>query len=219
MKTKIAIAALLSVLFINATNADTAVRGNMSTKYTSDYHRRGSQLSNEAVQAQVGFNVGFEEVDVFGEFHTNQGTATSADTNEITLGVGTGLFDDRFNAYLGVYNTDQSGSSSDLEAFASVGLNTALSPTVSVFRDTDDSLYTFEGSLNHTFDLDIVNVDLAGSVGNTEASDSKEYSYTGAKVTVSKDIKDINVYTDLSVTDTENRDNETIWGVGLSLQF
>jgi hypothetical protein len=219
MKTKIAIAALISVLFINAAPAETPVNGSAGTKYTSDYHRRGAQLSTEAIQAQVGFNVGLGRLDVFGDFFTNQGTDSSVDTNELTLGVGSGLFDDRLNAYIGVYNTDSTGGDNDLEVFAQLGLGSVLSPTVSVYRDTDDDLYTFEGTLSHTFDLNIVDVEIAGALGNTDASSIQEYTYTGAKVTVSKSINDINIYTDLGLTDTENRDNETVWGIGLSLQF
>jgi len=219
MKTKIAIAALISVLFINAAPAETPVNGSVGTKYTSDYHRRGAQLSTEAIQAQVGFNVGLGGLDVFGDFFTNQGTDSSVDTNELTLGVGSGLFDDRLNAYIGVYNTDSTGGDNDLEVFAQLGLGSVLSPTVSVYRDTDDDLYTFEGTLSHTFDLNIVDVEVAGSLGNTDASSIQEYTYTGAKVTVSKSINDINVYTDLGLTDTENRDNKAVWGIGLSLKF
>jgi hypothetical protein len=221
MKNKLIIAALLSALTINAAAAaaESVVRGNVGTKYTSDYFRRGAALSTEAVQAQVGFNTAIAGVDIFGDFFTNQGTSDSVDTNELTLGVGTGILDDRMSAYVGVYNTDSSGSDNDLEAFAQVGLNSILSPTVSVYRDTSDDLYTYEGTIGHTFDLNIVDVELGGSLGNTDSSAVEEYTYTGAKLTVSKTFSEVNVYTDIGVTDTENRDSETVWGLGLSLKF
>ena len=215
MKTKIMITALLSALLINAASAEpSAIAGHVSTKYTSDYHRRGQELSAEAIQAQVGFNVGIGEVDVFGDFFTNQGTDNDIDTNELTVGVGTGLFDDNLNAYLGVYNTDTTGSNDDLEAFASLQFNTLLSPTVSLYRDTDDDLYTFEGKISHTFDLQIVDLALAGTLGNTESTAAVDSTYTGARATLSKTFDSLNVYTDLALSDNDTRDNETIWGIG-----
>mgnify|MGYP003627715329 FL=1 len=219
MKTKITIAALLSVLFINAASAESPVNGNVGTKFASDYHRRGAQLSNEAIQAQVGFNVGVGGVDLFGDFHTNQGTDSEIDTNELTVGLGADLFDDKLSAYVGLYNTDSTNTSNDLEAYASLSLSTVLSPSISVYRDTDDALYTFEGTISHTFDLNIANLQLAGILGNTDATAVQEYTYTGAKATLSKTVNDINLYTDIGITDTESRDNETVWGVGLSVKF
>lgn len=220
MKNKIMITALLSALLINAAAADpSAVAGHVSTKYTSDYHRRGQELSAEAIQAQVGFNVGIGGIDVFGDFFTNQGTDNDIDTNELTVGAGTGLFADRINVYIGVYNTDTTGVSSDLEAFTSLQINTLLDPTVSLYRDTDVNLYTFEGQLSHTFDLQIADLQLSGTLGNTESSSSVDSTYTGAKASLNKSFGSLKVYTDIAVSDDDTRDNETIWGVGLSVKF
>jgi hypothetical protein len=220
MKAKIITAALLSAFFINAASAEpAAVVGHVGTKYTSDYDRRGQLLSAEAIQAQVGFNVGVGSFDVFGDFHTNQATDADTDTNELTVGVGGGLFEDKLNAYIGVYNTESSGSSSDLEAFAMVQVDTLLAPTVSVYRDTDDSLYTFEGQISHTFDLQVADLKIGGIYGNTETSATADNTYTGAVASLSKTFDSLNVYTDVAVSDNDTRDNETIWGVGLSLKF
>ena len=222
MKVKLTIAGLFSALLINAASAEGPdVQGEVSTRYTTDYHRRGAELSAEAIQAQVGFNVGLGSVDVFGDFFTNQSTGGSdINTDELTIGLGTGLFDDNINAYLGVYNTDSDGSESTLEAFAAISGNYLLSPTISFYRDTDDNLNTFEGSLSHTFDLSVVDLKLTGNAGTTDVSTSTDYTYTGARATVSKDINDsVNLYTDLAITDTDTRDNETVWGMGLSVRF
>ena len=221
MNTKTLFASLLSVLLTNVVSAeDLAVGGNIGTKFASEYHRRGQVVSQDAIQAQVGFNVGLGEVDVFGDFFTNQSTASSgADNDELTVGLGTSLFEGNLAAYAGVYNTD-TASGDSLEAFASVGVNTLLSPTVSLYRDTDDSLYTFEGQLSHEFDLNVVSLEIAGVLGNTDLTSSTDSTYYGAKVTATKTIKDnVDLYADLALSDTENRDNETLWGVGLSVKF
>ena len=129
--------------------------------------------------------------------------------------------DDAFNAYLGVYNTDTGVGDSDLEAFASLQANVPLSPTVSIYRDTDDSLYTYEGQLSYDLDLlDTVGLELAGILGNTDTSSTTDRTYFGAKLTATKTVKDnINMYADVALSDSDDRDNETIWGVGVSVKF
>ena len=210
---KTLVSALLAVTTLNAASAEEAslVKGKVGAKYASDYHRRGEILSAEALQAQVGFNVGLGSVDVFGDFFTNQSTDSGAvDTDEATLGVATSLFEDTFNAYAGVYNTDTEAASSDLEAFVSLQANVLLSPTVSVYRDTDDAFYTFEGQLSYDLGLEVVNLELAGILGNTETAASSDQAYYGAKLTASKTLKDnLNIYAD----------NEALWGIGLSVSF
>ena len=222
MKTK-ALMMALSCLCINAASAEApAVSGDVGAKYASDYHRRGAALSEEAIQAQVGFNIGIGAVDLFGDIFTNQNSESSGnDTDETTFGLSTSLMDDVFNAYLGVYNTDTGVGDSDLEAFASLQANVALSPTVSIYRDTDDSLYTYEGQLSYDLDLlDTVGLELAGILGNTETSSTTDRTYFGAKLTATKTVKDnINMYADVALSDSDDRDNETIWGVGVSVKF
>tara|TARA_R110000824_G_scaffold265390_1_gene454270 strand:- start:12096 stop:12770 length:675 start_codon:yes stop_codon:yes gene_type:complete len=221
-KYKLLLSALLSVgSFINVAAAAPEVSGGVDTKYTSDYTRRGEMVSAEALQAQIGFNVGFDGVDLFGDFFTNQSVKSAgADNDEFTVGLGTSLFEDNLNAYVGVYNTDSTSLGENLEAFASVGVNTLLSPKISVYRDTDDDLYTFEGQVSHGIDLDIIDLELAGILGNTDLSSAIDSTYFGAKVTASKTIKDnLNLYADVSLSDNDVRDNETVWGLGLNVSF
>jgi len=222
MKTTTVILSALLGFFINAASAEAPpVKGNVGAKYSSDYNRRGEILSAEALQAQVGFNVGLGSVDVFGDFFTNQSTDSGgADTDETTLGLGTSLFDNNFNAYIGIYNTDLGAAEDTLEAFASIQVETLLSPTVSVFRDTDASLYTFEGQLSHGISLEVIDLELAGVIGNTDSTTTLDRTYVGAKLTASKTVKDnLNLYADVAVSDSDDRSNETIWGLGLSVKF
>lgn len=222
MKTKLVSLIALLGLSINAASAEaTNINGNVGTKYSSDYHRRGQLVSEEAIQAQVGFNVGLGAVDLFGDFFTNQSTASnSADNDELTFGLGTSLLEDKLNAYVGVYNTDNTSAGDNLEAFASIGVDTFLSPSVSVYRDTDESLYTFEGQVSYGFDLNIVNLELAGMLGNTDLTTTNDSTYYGAKLTATKTIKDnVDLYADVALSDNDVRSNETLWGVGLSVKF
>ena len=221
-KVKTWASALLAAATLNAASAEVpAVNGNVGAKYASDYHRRGEILSEEALQAQLGFNIAVGSVGMFGDLFTNQNTESAGnDTNEVTIGLNTSLFEDSVNAYLGVYNTDTGVGEDDLEAFASIGFNTFLSPAVSVYRDTDNSFYTYEGQVSYDIDLDVVGLEVAGIVGNTDTSAAADTTYVGAKLTASRTFKDnINVYADVALSDTDSRDNETVWGLGLRVKF
>ena len=224
MKTKlITLVIALLGLSINVASAEApAVNGNVGAKYASDYHRRGAALSEEAIQAQVGFNIGVGSVDLFGDIFINQNSESSgSDTDETTFGLSKSLMDDTFNAYIGVYNTDVGVGDSNLEAFASVQANVVLSPTVSIYRDTDDSLYTYEGQLSYDLDLlEVVGLELAGILGNTDVSSTTDRSYFGAKLTATKTVRDdVNIYADVSLSDSDDLDTETIWGIGLNVKF
>ena len=201
---------------------ENSFEGLISTKYTSDYARRGAMLSDEAMQAKVGFAKDLNGVEVFGDFLTNQSTgSTGADTDEFTLGVGTSFMDDLFNAQLGVYNTDHSTAlDSSLEGFVSISLNTSLTPTVSFYQDTDESLQTFEGALSYGLDLNVASLTVDGFLGSTDTVTQNSQNYTGLSAQLSKDInKDFNIFTDVSVSDAESRDHETLWGIGLTASF
>ena len=215
-------ALILGAVSINAAGEANSFMGSVGTKYASDYHRRGDALSTEAIQAQVGFSTSLSGVEVFGDFFTNQSTASEgANTDEATLGLGTSLFGDRLSAYLGVYNTDNSAEAdSSLEGFLSVSVNTLLEPTLSFYQDTDESLQTFEGQLSYDVDIDIVNLGLAGVLGSTDTMAIKNQTYTALTATISRDIRDdFSVYADLSLSDADNRTNETTWVLGLSMNF
>jgi hypothetical protein len=223
-KTKLTImfaALIFGAVSLNAAGED-SVKGSVSTKYTSDYARRGALLSQEAMQAQVGFSTAVAGVDVFGDFFTNQSTASSGgNTDEFTLGVGTSFMEDLLSTYVGVYNTDHSAAAdSTLESFVSVSLNTVLTPTISMYHDSDNSLQTFEGQLSYDVDLDFAKIGIGGILGTTDTLSVKNETYTGLVANASRSISDqFNVFTDVSISDSESRDNETVWGVGLNLNF
>jgi uncharacterized protein YhjY with autotransporter beta-barrel domain len=99
-------------------------------------------------------------------------------------------------------------------------LEAPFSPTLSVYRDTDDSLYTFEGQVSYNLDLEVVNLELSGMLGNTDVSSVADSTYLGAKLTATKTIKDnVDLYADVALSDNDTRDNDTLWGVGLSVKF
>lgn len=225
MKTKTKLTTMFAALILGAVSlnaAEQAFNGSVSTKYTSDYARRGSLLSQEAMQAQMGFSTAVSGVDVFGDFFTNQSTGSAGgNTDEFTLGAGTSFMDNLLSTYVGIYNTDHStAADSTLEGFLSVSLNTTLSPTVAFYQDTDDSYQTFEGQLSYNLDLDLAELGISGILGTTDTLTTSNETYTGLSAKVTRSINDqFNIFADVALSDSELRDNETVWGIGLNLSF
>ena len=223
MKTKliILVAALLGLSNNAASGEDSSIQGGMGTKFASDYDRRGQLVSQEAIQAQVDLSVDLAGVDVFGNFFTNQSSDSSgADNIELNVGVGKSLFEDNINAYLGVYNTDNSSSGDTVETFLSIEANTALSPRLTAYRDNDSELYTFEGQLSQELDLEFFALELAGILGNTELTSATDSTYYSAALTASKQLKDnVSLYADIALSDSDLRSQEKIWGIGLDVRF
>ena len=221
MKTKIVslIIALLG-FNINAAQAeDSTLKGNLGAKVTSDYQRRGEIVSEQSVQAQLGLNSAVGGVDVFANFFTNQSTENGRDSNEIVAGLGKDFFDGLVSAYGGVYNTDFSDAEADLEYFVQVSVNTPLKPSVSFFRNVDDELNTFEGKISQDFDIKLANLELSGVLGNTELTQSVDSTYSAVKAELSKQFDEVELYADVSLSDNDTRDHETIYGVGIRVKF
>lgn len=220
-KTKLTLVAalILGAVSLNAAQ-ESSFLGSASTKYTSDYARRGALVSTEAVQGSVGFSAETSGVDVYGSLFTSQSTDSGVDSNEFTIGVGTDLFKDVLNASIGLYNTDFSSSDNTLEYFVKLQLNTALSPTVSFFDDTDEDLQTFEGSLSYVVENDLADLSVSGLVGSTDTLATEDQTYTGLTLGLSKDVsEELGIFADVSFSDAESRDYETVWGIGLNLNF
>ena len=221
MKTKLVslIVALLG-LNINAASAS-SINGSAGAEFSSEYHRRGAVVSQDAIQARVGASTDLGGLDVSLDFFSNQGTESGAtNSNEITVSAGGSLFEDKMSAYIGVYNTDMSNSDSVLEGFVELGVNAPLNPTVRAFRGTSNNLNTFEGELSHSFDLKVLDLGLSAVLGNTETSQTADSTYSLLTATASKNVaENFSIYADLSLSDTNSRDSEWFWGAGVSVKF
>jgi hypothetical protein len=218
MKTQIAIVALLSVFNINA-SAD-KVSGSLDVSHTSDYYFRGSELGTNSLQASVGANTSVNGVDLFANVFTNQTTASgSANTDILTVGGGKSFADGLLSLYTGVVNVDHDGSDSVLDAFISVKLDTALSPAVTVYRNTDDELYTVEGSVSYTIKSEIADLRLSVEAGTTDVTSSTNRDYAGATAKLSRTYGAVTPHLCLSVVDADDSARDTIVRAGLTFKF
>lgn len=221
MKTKLVslIVALIG-LNINVASADN-VNGNAGANFSSEYHRRGAVVSQDAVQARIGASTNLGGLDVKADFFSSQATASGAvSSNEVTVGAGGSLFGDKLNAYIGIYNTDMSNADSVLEGFISIAVTAPLNPVVRAYRGHSNNLNTFEGELSHSFDAKVVDLTVSALLGNTETSASADSTYSMATVSASKNLSEnLNIYANLSISDNNSRDYETFWGAGVSVKF
>ena len=128
--------------------------------------------------------------------------------------------DDLLNAYVGLNHIEDVPGAAMYEVQVSASVGVLLNPTVSAYRDLDDSLYTFELSVSHQFELGFADLDLSALAGNTEltSTDSRDYYSAGAGLS-----KGLGESTDLSLSalyvDSEDIDREFVFGSSLTFKF
>ena len=216
MKTKIISLLTALGLCFNAASAGNSA----SIGYASDYFYRGVQKAEESIQASLMLSHSVGSLD--GSFHicSNQAVESGTDSYHIGAGLGTSFADGLLSAYAGINHFEDLPGSSLAEAEVKVSFDTLLSPSVSVFRDLDDSLYTYELGVCHTLKTDIVDVLLCGSYGNTETTANSDTDYYGAGASISKDLSETaSLGASIKYVDADNIDDEYVFGVGLTFNF
>lgn len=216
MKTKLLITALLCALSINAASAETS--GSLGVRHTSDYYFRGAQLSSDALQLNVGAATKVSGLDVSAGFLTNQAT-DSANTNTISLEIGKAVLDKRVTLAAGVYNQDTAGGTNLTEAYVSAGLDVLLSPTVTIYRDTSDSLFTYELGVCYGVDLGIADLTLCGAAGTTELTSNTERDYTSLGARLSKEVGAVTPHIQVALVDADNISSDTVVCLGIDFKF
>ena len=206
--TKIIITALLG-LFINVASAENY---SAEIRYTSDYFYRGALKTSQAVQSSVGLSASGGGLGFSAGAFTNQAVDSGSDTYILSAGISKSFVDELLSAYAGVNHVEDVAGAAALEAQVSIGLNWPLSPSLSVYRDLDDSLYTYELALSHELDLEVLSLGLNGSIGNTETSSSADNSYYTVGAVASRSLSD-NSTVSLGVThvDSDTISNEYVF--------
>ena len=220
MKIKLGIVALLCAFNINATAAPKAVNGNLDASYASDYYFRGASLGSDALQFSVGANTKAGPVDLFANYFTNQTTGTNtANTDIVTVGVGSTFLGEVLSVYGGVVNIDNDSSGGTLDGFIAAKFNTALSPSLSVYRNTDESLYTVEGSVSHTIETELLDFTISAEGGTTDVTASTDRSYIGGTLKLSRSFGACTPHLCLSVVDADDSSREEIVRTGVTFKF
>ena len=180
MKMKTYITALLCLI------SNVAIAGSASIGYTSDYFRRGALLSEEALQTSVSVEKEVAGFALSAGASTNQAVSVGEDSYIIEGGASAQL-GELLGLYVGLQHFEQRSDDATLEVNVAVSLDTVLSPTLSVFRDTDDELYTYELGVSHSIDAKVAELELSALYGNTDLTESTDEDYytLGAKASKS----------------------------------
>jgi len=215
MKTKTYITALLCLI------SNVATAGSVSVGYASDYFRRGAILSSEAVQSSASLSADIAGLSTSVGASTNQSTSGGSDAYLVEFGASKQLAD-LLSLYVGLEHFEEVAGDSNLDARVSLGLDVVLSPSLTVYRNTSDDLYTFELSAKHKLETDIANLCVHALYGNTDASASVNEDYFGIGAIASKSISEnseLGLSYDYVDSDLIADGDESIIGVTLSVSF
>lgn len=217
MKTKI-----VSLLLALGLTTNAAFSGNSAkVGYTSDFFYRGVQKAEQSVQSSVKLGSALGGVDLSAHACTNQSVDVGVDSYNLGAGVGKSFSDGLLSVYAGVNHFEDRPGDALSEFQVGISSNIALSPSVSVYRDFDDSLYTVELAVGQSFDLSVASLDLSASIGNTDLTDSTDRTYYAVGADISKNISEnANLSVGVDYVDADDLDErEFVFGTALTVKF
>ena len=216
MNTKIVSLLAAFGLCFNAATADNSAR----IGYASDYFYRGAQKAEESILASLMFNHAVGSLN--GSLHvcTNQAVEGANDSYHMGGGLGTSFADGLLSAYAGVNHFEDVPGTSLLEAEISVSVETLLSPSITIFRNLDESLYTYELGLSHVLESEVADLTLSASYGNTETSSTADTDYCQLGLAASKNLSEsTSLGGSVNYVDADGIEDEFVFGVGLTFNF
>ena len=201
------------------TNA--ALAGNSAKiGYASDFFYRGEQKALESVQAAVDLNTALLDLDAKLHACTNQSVDEGVDSYRLAAGLGTTFAGDLLSVYGGFNHFEDVAGEALSEIQLSASVNVFANPTVSAYRNTDEDLFTFEGSLSESFDLSFASLGVRGSVGNTEVTTSNDRTYYSVGSSLSRQVgAGVDLSLSVDLVDADDIDREFVFGTALAFNF
>lgn len=219
MKTKLKLLALACALSINAGAAQSAssFQGDLGIGFTSDYYFRGERVTGESTQLKAHASTDAFVADAFVCAFVNQGLQ-STDSYLFAVGLKDSYLNDNVEAKLGWLHREDTPGDAYSELFLSVGIDTLLDPTVTVFQDLDASLTTGEVGVSHVFDISVADLTLSGDVGTTERVTGSS-NYYGAGAELSREFGGLLASAGVEYVNADDIDSETVFSVGIGVKF
>jgi len=201
------------------TNA--ALAGNSAKiGYASDFFYRGEQKALESVQAAVDLNTALLGLDAKLHACTNQSVDQGVDSYRLAAGLGTTFAGDLLSVYGGFNHFEDVAGEALSEIQLSASVNVLANPTVSAYRNTDEDLFTFEGSLFESFDLSFASLGVRGSAGNTEVTTSNDRTYYSVGSSLSRQVgAGVDLSLSVDLVDADDIDREFVFGTALAFNF
>ena len=201
------------------TNA--ALAGNSAKiGYASDFFYRGEQKALESVQAAVDLNTALLGLDAKLHACTNQSVDEGVDSYRLAAGLGATFAGDLLSVYGGFNHFEDVAGEALSEIELSASVNAFANPTVSAYRNTDENLFTFEGSLSESFDLSFASLGVHGSVGNTEVTTSNSRTFYSVGSNLSRQVgAGVDLSLSVDLVDADDIDREFVFGTALAFNF
>jgi len=222
MKTTTTILSVLLGLFINVASAEEAnLQGNVGLEYTSQNYFRGQSVSEEALQASIGADFDVAGLGAFVDFSTSQSLEAGEDKHDTAVGVKTSFLDDTLSVSVGLLHYEYTAGDAELEGFVGATYNTILSPTMRFYRNTDESLSTYEAAVSHGFDLGLAELTLGAGIGVTDLTTAVDSDYYELSALAARSITDsVDAFATFRYNDADNRsESDTFGGIGFSVKF
>ena len=215
MKTKI-VSLLIAFGLLNAANAGNSAKLGLA----SDNFYRGVQKSEESIQGSLMFDGALGGFNASLHVCSNQAIDSGNDSYHMGAGLGKSFAEGLFSLYGGFNHFEDVPGEAISEAEVRLSSNVALSPSLAVYRDIDESLYTFELSVSQSLETDVIDLTVDASIGNTEVTTSTDRDYYSVGASTSKSLSDSS---DLSLgvdyIDADDIDGEFVFGSALTFKF
>ena len=235
MKTKI-VSLLIAFGLLNAANAGNSAKmspnaGNSAKLgLASDSFYRGVQKSEESIQSSLMFGTALGSFNAtpkasslyWGSAHVCSNQAIDSGSDSYHMGAGLGKFfaEGLFSLYGGFNHFEDVSGEALSEVEIKLSSSVAFSPSLSVYRDIDESLYTFELSASHSLETDVADISINASIGNTEVTTSNDRDYYSVGASTSKSLSDSsNLSLGVDYIDADDIDGEFVFGSALSFKF
>ena len=188
--------------------------------YVSDFFYRGEQKALESVQAAVDVQTALLGLDAKLHACTNQSVDAGVDSYGLAAGVGTSFAGDLLYVYGGFNHFEDVAGEALSEIALSLSAKVFVNPTLSAYRDVDDDLYTFEGSISESFDVSFASLDLRGSIGNTDVTPTNNRTYYSVGAGLSRDIGEgATLGASVDLVDSDDIEREFVFGTALTFNF
>jgi hypothetical protein len=215
MKTKIVSLLLALGLITNVALASNSA----SIGYTSDFFYRGEQKAKESVQSKIDLSSEVLSLQAFLHACTNQSVDTGSDSYNLSASLGKSFSDGLVSLYGGFSHYEDVPGNALSEVFIRASSNVLLNPSVSIFRDIDDELFTYEVSLGHSLDLGVASLGVDAAAGSTDLSSSSERTYYGIGANLSKQFGGSLAALSVDYIDADDIDREFVFGTSLTFKF
>jgi hypothetical protein len=190
-----------------------------SIGYVSDFFYRGEQKALESVQSQVGHETSFLGLDATFNVLTNQSIDEGSDSYSFGGGLGKSFSNGLLSVYGGFNHYEDVPGDALAEGFVRAASNIVLNPTVTIYRDIDKALFTYEGSLSQDIDLQLASLNLNGSVGNTEVTTSDARTYYSVGAGLSRPLGEAEAGLSIDLINSDEIEREFVFGAAISFKF